>query len=441
MLGAMAMLASCAVGALAQQAQDPEAALRRTRERVLADLERMPRYTCVQTITRRYFAAEGKTDSCVAIIAAHEKQSRKIKLSGWDRLRLDVAIAGGENVYSWVGAPRFESGTLEELAGHGPLSSGDFGPFLFSIFNGAAVTYQGEERAGGKRLLVYSYEMSRERSKYSIKGGQGWDITAYGGTFRLDPEASDIVALTIRTAELPASNPDCQAISEIQYGRALIHDRMVLLPRGTTLVALGRDGFETHSLTTFASCREYSSNVRLLLDAPAGDEVTSGANAAAATSEAAALPAGLRFTGRLVTTIDSDTSAAGDPIELVLGSPIRDKEGQELAPAGARLHARLLGLEQHSARYDFFRVTLRFESIELNGHTIPLRAAPDHSLVNRRSFGGTPVFTAVDAGSEDLTAFVFPEEHLRLKKLEWNWITLPLKEEIPTSSRARNRRR
>ena len=38
-------------------------------------------------------------------------------------------------------------------------------------------------------------------------------------------EAGDIVSLTVRTAELPESNPDCHAISEVYYGRTEIHDR------------------------------------------------------------------------------------------------------------------------------------------------------------------------------------------------------------------------
>ena len=37
-----------------QRLADPAVIFSQSKERLLADLERLPRYTCVQTITRRY---------------------------------------------------------------------------------------------------------------------------------------------------------------------------------------------------------------------------------------------------------------------------------------------------------------------------------------------------------------------------------------------------
>lgn len=36
-----------------------------------------------------------------------KNQTGKLVLRSWDRVRLEVAILEGKNVYSWVGAPRF----------------------------------------------------------------------------------------------------------------------------------------------------------------------------------------------------------------------------------------------------------------------------------------------------------------------------------------------
>ena len=47
----------------------------------------------------------------------------------------------------------------------------------------------------------------------------------------------------------------------------------------------------------------------------------------------------------------------------------------ELSPAGTRLHARLVGMEEVYGSY--FRLSLQFESIELKGVAVPLRATPD----------------------------------------------------------------
>jgi hypothetical protein len=204
-------------------------------------------------------------------MAEHEQQAGTLVLRSWDRLRLEVAIVEGKNVFSWVGAPRFEGDALEQLAGHGPLSSGDFGPFLNSIFNQATLTFKSEERAGQRRLLTYSYDMPVERSRYGLKAKEGWVVTAYNGILVIDPDAGDIVSLTVRTAELPESNPACQAISEVEYGRTQIHDRMVLIPRQTRLITINRQRGEARSVTTYSSCREYASTVRLLFgDTPGG---------------------------------------------------------------------------------------------------------------------------------------------------------------------------
>src|SRR6516225_6872774 len=175
----MLLMAFVLAGA-GQEPADADAALRRTRERLLAELARMPRYTCVQTINRRYFRPRSDGASPANLTPESEPQG---KLVQWDRLRLDVAVVEGKNVYSWVGAPRFEGDTVEQtlnqFAGRGPLSSGDFGSYLNAILSSATITFKSEERAGQKRLLTYSYEMPLDRSRYSLNCEEGWVRTAY----------------------------------------------------------------------------------------------------------------------------------------------------------------------------------------------------------------------------------------------------------------------
>ncbi len=400
-------------------ATDAEEVLRRVRGRLLTDLERLPRYTCVQTITRRYYRPPPRSASCSALITAHENQKEKLKLYGWDRLRLEVAIVEGNNVFSWVGQPRFESGTLEHLGGRGPLGSGDFGPFLHSILSRSTVTFKEEMPDANRRLLAYSYDMPVANSRYMVRTGAGWTPAAYSGMFVIDAEAGDIVSLTVRTAELPKSNSDCQAISEVQYGRTEIHDRKILIPGKTLLTTIARNGSEVHNLTEYASCREYAAKIRILLDdAPALETTPSSAPPAPVTP----FPSGLHFRARIVTLIDSDRAAAGDAVEAVLRSPIRDKNNTELAPPGTRLHARLVGMEERAGFY--FRVSLQFESIELKGVAVPLRATPDRSLANGASVFTAPALVSSEASTADVTNMTFSNQHLLLEKFDWSWTTL-----------------
>src|SRR5262249_7951855 len=135
----------------------------------------------------------------------------------------------------------------------------------------------------------------------------------------------------------PAS---CQATNEIAYARTSIHDRLVLIPREARLDGINVSGAESVSQTVFTNCREYASTTRLFFPPPqrvAGPPVMTQA----AAQSPAPLPAGLLFDARIMTLIDSDTSAAGDPIEAVLRSPIHGKNRAVVAAAGARIHGRL----------------------------------------------------------------------------------------------------
>src|SRR5258707_1504571 len=199
----------------AQKTPDPADLLKRTGERLLTDLRRMPRYTCVPTITRTYYEGKHQFErpSCSSLITAHDARKEKLLVQGWDRLRLEVALVEGNSVYSWVGAPRFTDDTLDKLAGSGPLGSGDFGVFMSGILHRAVLIFQGERVVDGSRLFEYSYEMPIGKSSYSVKIPDGWAVTGYSGTLLLDPEAADLVRLVVRTDQLPPVRSACQGTS------------------------------------------------------------------------------------------------------------------------------------------------------------------------------------------------------------------------------------
>jgi len=418
--------------ALGQPGGDPTAVLLQTHERLLDDLARMPRYTCVQTITRNYYRAplQRQGQTCAAMIAAPEPRKPEQLMYSWDRLRLEVAIVDNSNVYSWVGAPRFEEDAFAKVAGRGPLGSGDFGTFLVGIFGQAILRFQSEKNVDGRRLLAYSYEMPLDRSRYNILTDQGWRVTAFSGEIVLDPAAVDISQLTVRTAELPKNSEACQATSEVDYGRTKIHDRMSLIPRETRLHMLRHDGSETLNRTSYENCREYSSNSRVLPEAPpsgTGADVIPGAQPPPSNS----IPAGLHFTCRIVTSIDSDTAAAGDPIEAVLRSPLRDKNREVLAPAGARLRGRLVHFERRLEPVERFQIGVQWESVGIAGQDVPLTAVLDQPKTQPKTqvWAGTRLLSRLpqpdesDDAADGIGYLFFREHHLRLKQIDSEWIT------------------
>jgi len=171
----------------------------------------------VQTVTRTYYDARpgAHGSSCSALITARTTRKRELAAFGWDRLRLEVAWVEGNNVYSWVGEPRFANDNLEKLAGEGPLGSGDFGALLREILLQAIIDFEREQFINGRHLLEYSYNMPVEKSSYNIKTSDGQQPIAYNGTLLLDPETQDLVNLTIRMANLPHSSSACAATTEI----------------------------------------------------------------------------------------------------------------------------------------------------------------------------------------------------------------------------------
>ena len=430
-LPALATLLALAPIALGQQTPDPAEVLQRTGERLLADLHRMPRYTCVQTITRTYYEAKQawQHHSCSSLIAAHDARKHKLPEQGWDRLRLEVALVGGNSVYSWVGAPRFTDDTLDKLAGRGPLGSGDFGVFISGILLHTTLDFTGERVVDGRHLFEYSYEMPVEKSGYRVKVPGGWMVIGYSGTVLLDPEAKDLVKLVVRTDELPAESTACQATSEVTYARTSIHDRMVLVPHETKLYTIHTTGHETLNQTSYASCREYSSTVKMIFDGkaissePATAKVPDAGSSENETS--APLPAGLHFNAHVITPIDVATAAAGDPIEAVLLNPMHGKKKEVFAPAGAHLHGRLRTVKWWTEPSENLQITVQFESIEIGGKKVPLSAVlyQSPSAMWMASNSRRMMFVHPDDPSIGGT-FFFREARVPPKLLDSEWITV-----------------
>ncbi len=382
----------------------------------------MPRYTCVQTITRNSYPppAHWRSKSCAEAVSSKEERQQS-KPQSWDRLRLDVTVGNHSEIYSWAGAPKFEEDTLAKIAGGGALGSGDFGPFVNAILTSATVKFKEEKAINGRHVFEYSYEVPEGVSKYRVsdRGRKQWFITAYSGTFLLDRDDPDLVQLIARTAELRPETGKCQAVSQAEYGRVAIHGFEALIPREARLQLIGHAGDEYVNLTSYTNCREYSSKSVLRFDTPqkdAGDPYKGGP------AVAGGFPPGLSFDWRMITAIDFNTAAAGDPVEAILRGPIRNK-GSVLAPSGAHIHGRLVHFGQSG---DFYELALQFESIDVNGTNIPFTAVllPEFQPAVSRYYirSGTP--------RQDSNRFLLPVDQARHIRLESSGkTTLPEAEE------------
>ena len=411
----------------------PTALFHRVQARLLADWASMPRYTCMQKITRRLYRADGKSpQSCSAILAHRALRRHEPSLLSWDHLELEVAVAERREVHSWPGASSFaDDDDIRRVIGNQAFETGDFAAFIGGVFGDSAdVKFTQQKVVNGRTLFEYSFEVKQDASRYQVDSAAGPVMTGYKGSFLLDAKSEDLVHLTVRTEELPAKTAMCQGISEIEYGRTAVHGTNLLIPTQTNLRLILADGGEAATSTSYSACRQFASKSVLLFKGIAEDATAKRiSESKAPQTPADPLPEGIAFECRIDTPIDSDTPA-GRPIEGTLLSPMRDQNRLVLAPRGAHVFGRLVRVAKHFGTYDYFEVAVRLESVEVKGVKRPLFAR-----LSRQDPGPLPPIAGYDAANSDKAIispvallpnsgeFFFVQEHLRLHGVSAEWIT------------------
>ncbi len=102
-----------------------------------------------------------------------------------DRLRLDIAVSEGREIYSWHGENRFSSSTIAEVVGNGPISSGNFVGFLHNIFlvEGIQFKYSGASDVQGVTTFRFQYVVPVDRSGYHVKATRTSKVVPFHGSF------------------------------------------------------------------------------------------------------------------------------------------------------------------------------------------------------------------------------------------------------------------
>jgi hypothetical protein len=412
----------------------PAELFRVVRTRLMAEMNRQGRFTCVQNINRQvYSPSSSKSQSCSAVLANRAKRKHDLPLLSSERLRLEVAVADNREIHSWPGAAEFSEDEIRKLTNSGPFGGGDFATFIPGIFGGSAtVKFESYRTVDGRTLFAYAFDVPESASHYQIATAGGGLITAYGGSFSLDPQTNDLVQLTVRTAELPEATTACQTISDIQYERIDIHGNGVLIPRETGLRVIYRSGREATGVTSYSGCQEYSGKSTLrfdLTEASSADLLSP--RPAVVSPSGNVFAGGLSFDCRIVTPIDSETTFAGSPIEAILRSPLRDKSKVVLASRGAHIRGHLVRFVDHKNPVRYFEIGVRLESIEVNGAKLPLYATLADPAPRPTSppdeLQDDPLSREADfvvAPPPNVGLFFFSGVHLRVRQLDSAWITV-----------------
>jgi hypothetical protein len=319
-------------------AEEPGGLLEQVQDRMRENLERLPDYTCRQTVDR-WMRATQKRD--------FEKM---------DTLRLEVGVVGDREIFAWQGSERFEDRQLAEMVNRGTIGNGEFALHARNVFlSGTAVyTYKGEEVFRGRRVHRYEYGVPIERSRYRLRVPPVEAVVGYSGTFLVDAENLDLVRLEVSADEIPEKLAVAAADLVLEYARIPIGDRDFLLPKASRLRLLGIHGEESRNATEFSECRQFISESKLRF---AGVESVSEAP-----------ESGLRLAPRavleiqLANEVDLTACAVGDPVEATLLRPVQSLDGRTIA-AGATVEGRVVRLERKSLPFDHFEIGLEFHQL------------------------------------------------------------------------------
>jgi hypothetical protein len=437
-----AILLWAAFAAACEAQQDPVDLLTQIRHRVIAGISRLPRYMCTETVDRSSFRPDevgGKHErrSCPDVVDTGGKAPPKLQLFSTDRLRLDVAIAGDSEMYSWVKEDQFGDHDLGDLVRQGATSTGEFSSYVRAIFETTAATFsfKGEAQWDGRKVWQYSFRVPLSKSGYTVSNKTLDRLTGYSGSFSADAETLDLLKLEIQTDPLPRELGMCQVATVLDYTQVRMNSVDFLLPSEANMRIVEPDGGISRNRSQFNGCHEFLGESKLIFD----DRASSETPISAAPAKIIHLPPGLKVAVALAQTVDPALAAAGDPVAGKLTRTIKDSSLSLVIPKGTELKGRILELRSsYSGSASVLEFGLKWESFALNGAHHPL------DLLVKSAIPGSTKLPMIRALWPDIDAafrpespgvgfFVFPNVPEKYKipaGFEAEWVTVNAAAEV-----------
>jgi hypothetical protein len=328
------------------------------REKVLENSRRMTRYMCVETVDRSQFLAVGRDEGCGVT-------AKRGQLAQRDRVRLDVTVVNGGEIFSWAGARRFEFRDAQKLVGNGATVTGEFGGFLLGAFSHQPDILRFDGMRDG--LAWFNYRVPLASSTYHLHGDQQPTVRmGVHGSFAADPTSEELRQFVLEPDGFDEVNPVCRLVHKIDYGQLKVPDGELMIPSAASMDAWYRNGEEALNETHYAGCRQFvgKSTIRFGEDTAVPDDRT--------VRELPPLPPGLRVAIRLNEPIDSAIAAAGDIVTGVLTRDIRDTKRVVLAKAGELVHGRVLRMQYYAAGRPAWMIAIRFDRLQRGDTELPL---------------------------------------------------------------------
>ncbi|HTS77801.1 MAG TPA: hypothetical protein VMG40_16435 [Bryobacteraceae bacterium] len=362
--------------------------LAQIRARVRADLEKLPRYTCIETIERS--RREGKQPDFRLV----------------DTLRVEVTRIGQEESYSWPGASRF-SDSMRDIVDSGTISTGEFSGQAGNVFGNSAsqIRYMGEEPLKGRPALKYNYSIAAFASRWKLTYAGQSAMVAESGSFWADPDTLDLVRLVSDAQQIPPELPITSARSQVDYAKMRVGDSGLILPQSALVLTSDHSG-ENRNEVEFSQCRPYLTESSIRFDDTPPAEVPKPA-----AMQDSQLPPGISISMELTQAI-SESAVEGDPVIARVSADARLKN-QVVIPKGALLRGRIRRMERYSKPVPHFIIGLEFVAIEAP----PRRWTFHGSLERIDPVPGLSWFLSIGHARESRPQLLDPHNGL----MEWTW--------------------
>lgn len=343
------------------------------REKVAREITKSANYTCVQTIDRSYYRTAKPVSAGCAI--AVSEQARKEMMH--DRLRLDVAVSEGREIYSWHGESKFSTSSVGDVVQTGPISSGGFVGFLQNIFitPGVLFSYSGRAVVNGVPIQTFQYTVPLSKTGYHIQAKHGKPVVPFHGSFSANANNFQLTSLELIIDDIPEDSNICSADSETHYQVANISGKDSLIPELFLLRMEDDVHVYTISRNEYSQCREFGSESKLHFDVKESAAEAGSGNQAAAEP----LPAGMTLRIGLRSRIDDRTSYTGDPVEGILLDGVKIPGTERSIEKNALLHGVITKLEYYYEPDKHYLIRVQFDRLTSGRDQYVLSAWPKQS--------------------------------------------------------------
>lgn len=390
-------------------AQDPTELLTRIRQNVAEQLSRSANYTCTETLNRSYYRNNGFDMAIGGPDAVAIPKNELLQ----DRLRLDIAVSEGKEIYAWHGASRFSTSELTEIVRHGPVSTGQFVGYLKNIFLMPGVKFTYREQSAATGVYRFEFDVPLKASGSHVHSRSGNPVIPFHGWFTARTSDLQLNRVDVIDDQLPSDSNIQSVHTTLKYQLSQLFGRKTLVPSLFILEIQDDEHIFSVSRGAYSGCREYTTESSIHFDSSDGQSPVSLDPVSSA--EQSALPAGLSLQIGLTTEVDDETAYAGDPVEGVLLKAVRIPGSSEIIPKKAVLRGVITRFatyfqpeREYDLRIEFRYLTTKNKSYRLRALHVPSSAemyAAYGSLVPE------PVMKDLHAGS-----MLVHSKHLRIKK-------------------------